>query len=63
MRTAEPRYRELGSNFSCRCWKLASRAPYAMKPDFQCVIATSNRGFMSFRRARSRRAAVLAVPG
>ena len=33
-----------------------------MKVDFQCVRATSNCGFMSFRRALSAGAAVLAVP-
>jgi hypothetical protein len=38
-----------------------SHAPYAMKPDFQYVIATSNCGFMSYRRAPGSPAAVLAV--
>jgi hypothetical protein len=37
------------------------RARYGMNVVFQYVIALSNWGFISYRRARSRRAAVLAV--
>jgi len=36
-------------------------APHDMKLDFQCAGTTSSRGFMSFRRVRSVRAAVLVV--
>jgi len=35
-------------------------APDSMKPGFQRVGATSNRGFMSFRRLRDTPVAVLA---
>jgi hypothetical protein len=37
------------------------RMPYGMKLAFQCVGTTSKCGFMSFQRARSAWAAVLAV--